>query len=188
MTLFEKDKERELIKLFQKDPDRGMEAIYRAYADFLMGICARYVPDQDERKDVLQDSFIKIFTQLAFFEYKGKGALKAWVTRIAINEALLFLRKEKRRATVSLEEENMPDMDDEEPQVQGLTPEELTTLIQELPEGYRTVFNLFAIEGKSHKEIAALLGIRADSSASQYHRAKTLLAKNIMEYKRKHEK
>ena len=185
MNLFWKDKEQQMLELFKKDPDRGMNKLYTEYADYLMGVCARYIPDKDERKDVLQECFIKIFTQITQFEYKGKGALKAWITRIAINEALLSLRKEKQRAIVSYEEERLADLPEEEPEVTGLSAKDIIGLIQQLPDGYRAVFNLYAIEGKSHKEIAEILHIKADSSASQYHRAKQMMAKLIKEFKTK---
>ena len=104
----------------------------------------------------------------------------AW--RIAVNESLSQLRKDKTRL-LETQEERLPDLPDEEPETDDLTAEEIAQLLGQLPTGYRTVINLYAVEGKSHKEIAAILGIKPDTSASQLHRARNLLAKMVKEYK-----
>ncbi len=143
---------------------------------------ARYISDEDDRKDVLQDSFIKIFDSLGRFTYRGEGSLRAWMTRITINEALQRLRREKRYDLFSPIEELQDDVEEPE-DLDSLPPEVLLEMIASLPEGYRTVLNLFVFEDKSHKEIAQLLGIKENSSASQYHRAKALLAQKINAYK-----
>lgn len=97
---------------------------------------------------------------------------------MVINEALIFLRQNKRLNETDIDA--LPDMPEEEPpDTSGLTPEQAKALIDQLPDGYRAVFNLYAIEGKSHKEIAELLHIKPDTSASQYHRAKNMLARII---------
>ena len=117
------------------------------------------------------------------FEYRGKGSLEAWLKRVVVNEALHYLRDEKNNPTISIEDEKVELREEEEPDVTNLSPEVIGSFIQKLPPGYRTVFNLYAIEGKSHKEIAQLLQIKADTSASQYHRAKAMLADMINAYK-----
>lgn len=180
-----KDTEQQILDMFHHDVERAMAMLYHEYAGCMAGVCARYMADETARKDVLQESFIKIYMQLGAFEYRGKGSLKAWMTRIVVNEALQHLRKEKAAGLVMTDAEP-PDTIEEEPDVGHLTADELLLLLQKLPSGYRTVFNLYAIEGKSHKEIAALLGIKATSSASQFHHAKAMMAKLITEYKQKH--
>jgi len=180
-----KGTEQHILDMFQRDAERAMAMLYHEYAGLLAGVCARYIADESVRKDVLQESFIKIYTQLGAFEYRGKGSLKAWMARIVTNESLQQLRKEKAVGMVVTDVEP-PDDIAEEPEVGHLTADELLLLLQQLPSGYRTVFNLYAIEGRSHKEIAALLGIKATSSASQFHHAKAMMAKLITEYKRKH--
>ena len=167
MNLFGDNREQRLISLFGKGDARAMDELYSEYADYLAGVCSRYVQNKEDLHDVLQECFIKIFTKIATFEYRGKGSLKAWVTRVAINEALRFLRDNEASMWVDWED--------------GLSVSQITELILRLPPGYRAVFNLFAIEGKSHKEIAQLLNIKADTSASQFHRAKNMLAKMIKE-------
>ena len=89
------DKERYIQNLFERGDRRAMDKFYMEYADYLTGVCARYIADEDTLKDVVQESFIKIFTGIGEFTYRGKGSLKAWTTKIAVNEALMQLRKDK---------------------------------------------------------------------------------------------
>lgn len=178
MILLWKDREKHIVELFQQGDSLAMDKLYMEYADYLTGVCARYISDEETLKDVLQESFIKIYTQFHQFEYRGKGSLKAWITRITINEALVQLRKDKYFADF-LPESDIPDLPDEEPETEGLPTETLLAFIRKLPPGYRAVFNLFVVEEKSHKEIAEILHIRPDTSASQLTRAKQLLAKMI---------
>ena len=182
MILPWKDKEQQILNLFKKGDNRAMDKLYMEYADYLTGVCARYISNEDTLKDVLQESLIRIFTQIHQFEYRGKGSLKAWMTKVAINEALIQLRKE---ATffVPLHESHIADMPDEELETEGIDSQTLRAFIRKLPPGYRAVFNLFVIEEKSHKEIAEILQIQPNTSASQLLRAKKLLAEMIQEYK-----
>lgn len=182
MILLWKDKEQHILSLFKKGDNRAMDKLYMEYADYLTGVCARYISDEDTLKDVLQESFIRIFTQISQFEYRGKGSLKAWLTKVVINEALMQLRKDKT-FLVSLQESGIGDFPDEEPDVENLGSDILFSFIQQLPPGYRAVFNLFVIEEKSHKEIAEILHIQPATSASQFLRARKLLAEMIQEYK-----
>ena len=163
-----------------------MDKFYEEYAGYLTGICARYISDEDMLKDVVQECFIKIFTRIRKFEYRGKGSLKAWVTKIAVNEALMQLRKDKQ-FVYSLQETSSYDFPDEDPDTEDLSLETLLFFIRKLPPGYRAVFNLFVVEEKSHKEIAEILQIQPNTSASQYLRAKRMLAEMIREYKLKME-
>lgn len=182
MILHWRDNEKHIVSLFQKGEPTAMDKLYKEYADYLTGVCTRYISDEDTLKDVLQESFIKIYTQFHQFEYRGKGSLKAWMTKIAINEALTHLRKDKQ-LTVSLHETDIGDFPDEEPETDGMDTETLLACIRRLPPGYRAVFNLFIVEEKSHKEIAEMLRIQPETSASQFMRAKRMLAKMIREYK-----
>ena len=182
MNIFGTDKEQHIIKLFRRGDASAMDMLYAQYADYLTAVCARYIPDDDELKDVLQESFIKIFSKIGEFNYRGNGSLRAWITRIVINESLLTIRKKKNSPIINIENEP-PDIQDDEPELGNIGEEVLTNMIRQLPDGYRTVFNLFVIEGKSHKEIAKILNIKADSSASQFHKAKKQLAKMIKNYR-----
>ena len=176
-----RDKERYIANLVRKDKGSATKEIYSAYAGYVAGICARYLSSDDDIKDVVQDSFVKIFISVGKFRYSGAGSLTAWIGRLTVNCALNYLRDNNRLLFAS-SEYDIPDITDEPPDIDGLSAEELAYLIRKLPDGYRTIFNLYAIEGKKHKDIAALLGIKENSSASQYLRAKALLATKIKEY------
>lgn len=155
------------------------KALYCAYAGYLTGVCSRYLSDTEDVKDVLHDSFLHIFASMDSFEYRGHGSLKAWLTKIVINESLQFLRHSYHPEILPLSVEAEENEYDEPPNLEGISMETLHKMICELPPGYRTVFNLFVFEKKSHKEIASLLNIKEASSASQFHRAKAMLAAKI---------
>lgn len=178
------DREERIIDMFAQGNSRAMDVLYASYADYLAGVCARYVPQQDSLHDVLQEAFIKIFTTIGAFRYRGKGSLRAWMTRIVINEALMFLREKKKMRFQDTDEEP-PDMAESPPDVEEITADNLEKAMAQLPDGYRTVFNLFAIEGKSHKEIGSILNIKPDTSASQYYRARTMLARILKQQQAK---
>ena len=135
---------------------------------------------QHDAKDVLQNSFVKIFTSIPTFEYRGEGAFKAWMKQVVANEALAFLRNRKK--VLFVEQEQTADEIDEEsasPDIERISSDDLHQLISELPDGYRTVLNLYVFENYSHRQIASLLGIKESTSASQLYYAKKLLAKRI---------
>ncbi len=180
MTLFGINREQQLVKAFAKHDAQAMDRLYAEYAGYLTGVCARYIPNREDLHDVLQEAFIKIFTKISTFEYRGKGSLKAWLTRVVVNEALHFLRDKHTDLFVDTDNE-LPDVP-ESPPPNDLTSDQLMELIGQLPPGYRTVFNLFAIEGKSHNEIATLLNIKPATSASQYFKAKNMLATLVKQY------
>ena len=155
-----------------------MRMLYDRYVGYLTAVCGRYVPDDDEVKDILQEVFIKVFQTMDRFEYRGEGSLKAWLTRIVVNDSLKFLRKKKSLPLP----DTLPELPEEEPAFDRVPLPVIHRMIRELPEGYRTVFNLFVFEDRSHKEIASMLGIKENSSASQLYHAKALLARWIKDY------
>ena len=158
--------------------------LYEQYADLLMAVCLRYCGDRDTAQDILHDGFLKAFRSFAQFQYKGDGSLRAWLTRIMVNGALEVLRKRNMFNEQPIDE--MPgDIEDEE-DIELIPPSVLMQFVRELPEGYRTVFNLYVLEEKSHREIASMLGISEGTSASQLHRAKSMLASMIREYRKEH--
>lgn len=161
-----------------------MKALYDRYVEYLSAVCSRYVTDEDDRKDVLQECFIKIFTSLPKFEFRGEGSLKAWMIRITVNESLRFIKRNTVYSFIDYGED-VPDTPDE-PEVEDIPDDVINDMILSLPPGYRMVFNLYVFENKSHKEIARLLDIGESSSASQFSRAKALLSKRIKEYKTAH--
>ena len=173
--------ERELVRLVGNGDPRGQRELYQRYAGVLTAVAARYLQDQDQLKDVLQDAFIRIFEHFHSFRYRGEGSLRAWMSKIVTNGALQALRRDSRLLPSSELPESLPD---EDPDIDEVPMEVLQDIIRNLPDGYRTVFNLFVFEQMKHKEIAALLGIKENSSASQLLRAKALLAKEIKDYKK----
>lgn len=178
------DKERKIVSLISKNKQEATKEIYGAYAGYIAGICARFLSYDDDIKDMTQEIFIRIFTSLKSFKYSGEGSLGAWIKRISVNYILNYLRDNNRIRFV-YSSESIPEITEDPPDTDKLSAEEIISLLHELPDGYRTVFNLYAIEGKPHKEIAELLGIKENSSASQYLRAKAMLAKKIKEYLKK---
>ena len=148
----------------------------------MLAVCYRYVGDMDAAHDVLHDGFIKIFTH---FTFRGECPLEVWVHRVMVTQAIDHLRREQRFSRLLVSEEQMPDIPEEDSLAEAgerLSEEVLMKFVAELPDGCRTVFNLYVFEEKSHMEIAALLHIKEHSSTSQLHRAKTMLAKRIKEY------
>lgn len=172
--------ERDLIRLVQQGDREAMRQIYDCHIRYLTAVAQRYV-DSEQVRDVLQESFIKIFSTIGRFEYRGEGSLRAWMSRIVSNESVTHLRREGA-PKIPLQWD-LPD-DDVEESAAEVPIEVLHRMIRELPTGYRTIFNLYIFEGYSHREISQQLGIGESSSASQLHRAKAILAKKIKEYKR----
>lgn len=158
-----------------------MKILYDRHIGYMTAVCSRYVTDPDDVKDILQETFMKIFSSMDGFVWRGPGSLRAWMSRILVNDCLKFLKKNGRFDTVPLESSDFSDI---EPDVGRIPPDEIQKMIRKLPVGYRTVFNLYVFEEKSHKEISELLGIKESSSASQLHRAKAMLAGWIKEYEK----
>ena len=180
MSLFKHNKEQYILSLFSKGDTLAMDNLYAEYADYMASVCTRYLGYTDDVHDVLQEAFIRVFTRIDSFVYKGEGSLKAWLTKIVVNEALRFLRDHNTN-TSAIEDNDIPEEVDEEPDIGSLSLTQITDSILKLPPGYRAVFNLFVIEGKSHNEISKLLNIKPDTSASQLHKAKQLLARMLKE-------
>ncbi|HKR05629.1 MAG TPA: sigma-70 family RNA polymerase sigma factor [Bacteroidia bacterium] len=155
----------------------AQKQFYDRFAKKMMGVCLRYADSAAEAQDILQDGFIKVFERIE--SYKATGSLEGWIKRIMVNTALdNFRRRKQERNNIELDVNDAYHNSYEEAQ-DNISAKELLGLIQKLPAGYRTVFNLFAIEGYSHKEISELLGIHESTSKSQYSRAKMHLQKTI---------
>lgn len=169
----------QLVERIRKKDQRAMSQLYQMYVEELSSVCYRYVPDEDDAKDVLQNSFVKIFTSLPTFEYRDEPSFRGWMIKVVVNEALHLLRQRKRLQFVNLSEDFTEHTEDEEPEPERITADELHQLISRLPDGYRTVVNLYVFEDYSHQEIAKLLGIKKVTSATQLYYAKRLLAKEI---------
>ena len=178
----ETKEERWLRKALDGD-NTATEWIYRKHVRYLSALCSRYITEDEDIKDVLQESFIKIFTFLDCFKYRGEGSLKAWMAKITLNETLKFVRNNSRLPIDSIDDKDMNIADGDSMETEDIPTDVLHQFIRELPDGYRTVFNLYVIDDKSHKEIAQLLGIKENTSASQLHKAKSMLAQKIKHYR-----
>ena len=178
----ETKEERWLRKALDGD-NTATEWIYRKHVRYLSALCSRYITEDEDIKDVLQESFIKIFTSLDSFKYRGEGSLKAWMTKITLNETLKFVRNNSRLPIDSIDDKDMNIADGDSMETEDIPTDVLHQFIRELPDGYRTVFNLYVIDDKGHKEIAQLLGIKENTSASQLHKAKSMLAQKIKHYR-----
>lgn len=181
------DNEQRLSKQLHSGNPAAMRELYARYGGLMMATIVRYVGNETDAQDVLQETLIKIFSHIDDFTWRGSGSLKAWALRLAVNQSISFLRERKKTAAVDLRWDVPDTAEEEQPDTTDVPPEVLQRLIAQLPDGYRTVFNLYLFEGLSHEQIAEQLGIKRDSSASQLHRAKALLAKQITDYRRQKE-
>ena len=179
------ENEIDLIKGCRAGDESARKKLYSLYSNQMLAVCYRYTGDIDAAHDVLHDAFIKIFTR---FSFRGESSLSTWLTKVVASQALDYLRLQKRNSSWLVNEEQLPDIPELADSESSLSEEKLMMFVAELPEGCRTVFNLYVFEEKSHKEIAKLLGIKEHSSTSQFHRAKYLLAKRIKEFKNNEER
>lgn len=156
--------------------------LYEKYSGVLLGICIRYAGSVEEAEDILQEGFVKIFLNISHF--KGEGSLVAWMRRIMINTAITAYHKSlKHRYHDDIEEIRETSMEDAHRGEADFTAEELQQLILRMPAGYRMVFNLYAIEGYKHREIAEMLDIDENTSKSQYSRARRWLQERLLKLK-----
>ena len=175
--------ERQLAERCARGERQACGELYDCYAGRLLALGTRYTGSQETAEDILQDAFIKVFSSLGSFRYRGEGSLYAWLRRIVVNRCVDWLRERKKNVMFSLEEaRTRAEEDIGYSEVEAIPEDVLAGMIESLPDGYRTVFNLFAIDGYSHREIGKMLGIKEKSSSSQYFRARALLADRIKEY------
>lgn len=169
-----------LIQSCLRGDKAAQHALYKKYASLIYGICLRYAKNKMEAEDSMQEVFVKIYNHLN--DYQSAGSFEGWVRRIAVNTAITSYRKSLRGR---LEDE----IDDKSEFASSMvehndveyTMEELMICVQALPDGYRTVFNLYAVEGYKHKEIAEMLDIDVNTSKSQFSRAKGHLQKALLD-------
>lgn len=169
--------EQELIDGVKNRNRSSQRILYDTFAPSMLSVCFRYVNDMEVAKDILQEGFIKIFN--AIDTYQSKGSFEGWIRRIFINICLEYLRKNDVLRNSALIEDPTLDLQPDYSALDQISANELMEVISELPPGFRTVFNMFAIEGYSHKEIAETLGITESTSRSQFTRAKQQLQKRL---------
>ena len=175
-----REEELGLLRGCLENDRRSLKQLYQIYFKTMFQICLSYSGDKEEAKDILQEAFIKVFTNIK--DFNSKNSLEGWIRRVVTNTAIDYFRKRKR--LVFLDE--IPDEPDEEERgsftLQNLTNDIILRYVKQLPDGARVVFNLFAVEGLPHKEIAEKLNITEGTSKSQYKRARNLLKKWLYEY------
>lgn len=166
--------EKKILKKCLLNDRKAQKQLYDHYAPVLLGICMRYTQNRAEAEDVLQEGFVRIFCKLKTFE--GRSSLGSWMHRIIVNIAITdYHRNLKHRHQKNIDEMAEVQSYDEYPGKSDFTGEELLKVIRGLSPGYRTVFNLYAVEGYRHREIAEMLGIDVNTSKSQYSRAKKII-------------
>lgn len=173
------NKATKLLESCKQGHPQAQHQLFEQYFGLLLGIGLRYTNDREEAKDLLQEAFVKIFRNIASLE--NAGHLENWMKRIMINTAIDRYRKQVAEPWVQ-DIDQVEEPSEAEQASQNLTQEELLQLVQALPDGYRTIFNLYAIEGYSHKEIAAEFGIKEGTSKSQLARARHMLQEKVREY------
>jgi RNA polymerase sigma-70 factor (ECF subfamily) len=169
----------ELVKKARQGSHAAQKCLFDLWADKLLMICGRYVKNREDAEEIMLDGFYKFFKNLSSFNFQGDAALFAWIKKIMINECLMFLRKKTVFNIVS--DSVAEEVSLEEEALNNLSAAEIFGLVIRLPVGYRTVFNLFEIEGMAHKEIASLLGISEGTSKSQLSKSKALLQKMLLQ-------
>lgn len=173
--------EQELIQRLQAGDNEARKELYERFAGSLLSLLQRYVGNRNEAEDVLHDAFIHVFTVgIQRFVWRGNGSLGGWLRRVFTNYVISYLERERRIVTDDVDD--VPDVPDDEDAPVEIGMDKVHEFISELPPGYRTVLNLFLIEGWSHAEIAQKLGIKESTSASQFLRAKKLLKEKINHY------
>ena len=169
----------QLIEACKKGDRAAQKALYDRLAPRMFPVCIRYIGDRALAEDTLQDGFITLFTKLA--SYKGDGSFEGWARRIFVTTALMYLRK-KDALKMSDDLEVAKGLKTEMTgQIANIGYKELMEMVMSLPTGFRTVFNMYAVEGYSHKEIADILGISEVTSRTQYSRARAILQSKIKE-------
>lgn len=178
--------DKEILKGCLKGKRKFQEALYNKYGGRLLGVCIRYTGNRMEADDIFQEAFIKIFKNIKTFKNLCNHSLYRWMKRIMINTAINYLRDEKKRRTISnidavmeYKKEDNPDFFEDVFEL--VSKEEILLIVQNLPQGYRMVFNLYAIESCTHEEIAGMLNISINTSKTQLFKARKKIVYAIRE-------
>ncbi|MEP7233191.1 MAG: sigma-70 family RNA polymerase sigma factor [Ginsengibacter sp.] len=173
--------EEQMLQGCLKNDASVQEVLYNRFSPRMLGVCYRFARNREDAEDMMQEGFIKVFSQI--HQFRGQGALEGWIRRIVVHTCINILKKNKKfsdsvdlfhASTLHLNEDNIPSL---------LQAKQVVECIRLLPLGYRTVLNLYAIEGYSHREIASILDIEESTSRSQYTRAKSMLEDILLKNK-----
>ena len=176
--------EDQLIERCKKQDRAAQKILYNQYAGLMLAICMRYVYERSEAEDILQEGFLKVFQKINKFE--GRGSFEGWLKRVFVNTAITHYHKSSKHNKYHYEIGDVQETKFENIKYSEseFTKDELFNVVNSLPEGYKVVFNLYAIEGYKHKEIGKLLNIDINTSKSQYSRAKKLIRKKLNSLKK----
>ncbi|GAB4052302.1 RNA polymerase sigma factor [Spirosoma litoris] len=168
--------EAQLIAALKRGESRAHKVVYERFAGKMLAVCTRYCANRDDAEEVMIDGFMRVFEKIE--QFREDGSFEGWIRRVMVTESLMFLRKNKQwRQEIPIEDVTVePDYAWADTAVNE---NDLLRMVNQLPDGYRTVFNLYAIEGYSHAEIAEMLGISEGTSKSQLSRARMLLQANL---------
>lgn len=172
------EEEQNIIKQAAENNRHAQQKIYSKHSPKMLGVCRQYIKDMQQAEDIMITAFMKVFTNLKKFEHKG--SFEGWIRRIMVNECISYLRAQKR---VSFLEDEFYVEDTFNNIESHFSVDDIQTLIDGLPDGYKMVFNLYAIEGFKHQEIAKMLGVSEGTSKSQLSHARKMLRKQINELK-----
>jgi RNA polymerase sigma factor (sigma-70 family) len=167
----------ELISRCKTGDGKAQELLYKQFAGKMLAVCMRYATDRMEAEDMLQNGFVKMFQKLA--DYRGEGSFEGWVRRIMVHSSIEYYRKHHKMMQVVDIEESGYEQSVNPVAAENLDAKDLMAMIQQLSPGYRMVFNLYALEGYSHKEIAEIAGITEGASKSQLSRARGILKEQV---------
>lgn len=168
--------EDKLIDGCLRNKEKAQKTLYTSYAPKMLGVCLRYIHERNTAEEIMIGGFVKVFEKIS--QFKREGSFEGWIRRIMVNESLTYIRRNKSMyLEVDIEKaETQPDYNQLN---DHLEEQDLLKMIQELPVGYRTVFNMYVIEGYSHKEIAEMLEITESTSKTQLSRARSVLQKKL---------
>ena len=170
----------EIIEQCKAEKAWAQEKLFKLFAPKMLGVCRRYLVSIDDARDAMQDGFVKVF--LSIHKYEGRSSFNTWITRVMMNTAIDMLKKINKvqfvRDDYFFNDEHTL-LDEEFVEPEGLSQKQLLELIDKLPNGYKIVFNMYAIDGLAHKDIATILGISEGTSKSQLNRARSVLKTEI---------
>lgn len=175
----------DLIEGCQREDRKMQQQLYQRFAPKMYGVCLRYAGNIEEAEDILQEGFIKVFRKIGSF--RGEGSFEGWIRRIFVNTAIEHFRRKSYLQPITEKEETTVE-NKYLSVLDSLAEKDIINLVQQLSPGYRTVFNMYVIEGYTHKQIAEMLGISEGTSKSQLSRAKSILQELVQKHIEKHKR
>ncbi len=182
-------KEEKILERCKAGEEKAYSELYRRYAPKMFGVCMRYAKSKEEAEDMLQEGFIRLFKNI--HSYENRGSFEGWIRRIIVNTAINYYKtqiKYNKTEHIDAYNKDLEETDDESITVSDISQQKLLEMITELPKGYKMVFNMYVLDGFTHKEIASILDISENTSKSQLSKARKLLQKKITNYRIKKEK